>query len=68
VNLLEGNMNTINKNTETSIYASREVGLEINVEKTKYNILLSRQQSVGQNQDIKIANDSNKLKSDSRAN
>jgi hypothetical protein len=32
-----------------------EVGLEINVEKTKY-MLLSRQQNVGQNPDIKIAN------------
>jgi hypothetical protein len=34
--------------------ASKEVGLEINVEKTKY-MLLSRQQNVGQNWDIKIA-------------
>jgi hypothetical protein len=31
----------IKKNTETLIYASDEVGLEINLEKTKY-ILLSR--------------------------
>jgi hypothetical protein len=35
--------------------ASKEVGLEINVEKTKY-MLLSRRQNVGQNRDIKIAN------------
>jgi hypothetical protein len=40
---------------ETLIDASKEVGLEINVEKTKY-MLLSRHQNVGQNQDIKIAN------------
>jgi hypothetical protein len=32
-----------------------KVGLEINVEKTKY-MLLSRHQNVGQNWDIKIAN------------
>jgi hypothetical protein len=31
------------------------VGLEINVEKTKY-MLLSHQQDIGQNQNIKIAN------------
>jgi hypothetical protein len=34
---------------------SKEVGLEINVEETKY-MLLSRHQNGGQNRDIKIAN------------
>jgi hypothetical protein len=47
------NIDTIKKNTETLINASKEVGLEINVEKTKY-MLLSRHQNVGQNRDIKI--------------
>jgi hypothetical protein len=45
------------KNTETLIDASKEVGLEINVEKTKY-MLLSCQQNIVQNRDIKIANGS----------
>jgi hypothetical protein len=40
---------------EILIDASKEIGLEINVEKTKY-MLLSRHQNVGQNRDIKIAN------------
>jgi hypothetical protein len=55
VNLLGDNIDTINKNAETLIYASNDVGLEIDVEKTKY-MLLSRQQNVGQNRDMKIAN------------
>jgi hypothetical protein len=55
VNVLGDNIDTIKKNTETLIDSSKEVGLEINVEKAKY-MLLSRQQTVGQNWDIKIAN------------
>jgi hypothetical protein len=42
VNLLGHNIDTTKKNTESLIDASKEVGLEINVEKTKY-MLLSRQ-------------------------
>jgi hypothetical protein len=49
------NIGTIRKNTETLIDASEEVGLEIKVEKTKY-MLPSHHQSVGQNQERKIAN------------
>jgi hypothetical protein len=55
VNLLGDNIDNIKKNTETLIDDSKEVDLEINVEKTKY-MLLSRHQNVGQNRDIKIAN------------
>jgi hypothetical protein len=55
VNLLGDNIDTIKKNTETLIDASKKVGPEINVEKTKY-MLLSCHQNVGQHRDIKIAN------------
>jgi hypothetical protein len=47
-------VNLLEENTESLIDASKEVGLEINVEKTKY-MLLSRHQDVGRNRDIKIA-------------
>jgi hypothetical protein len=50
VNLLGDSIHTIKKNTETLIDASKEVGLEINVDKTKY-MLLTRHQNVGQNRD-----------------
>jgi ribosomal protein S2 len=40
---------------ETLNDATKEVGLEVNTEKTKY-MLLSRHQNAGQNHDIKIAN------------
>jgi hypothetical protein len=55
VNLLGDNIDTINKNTQTLIDVSKEVGLEVNVEKTKY-MLVSRNQNSGQNREIKIAN------------
>jgi hypothetical protein len=55
VKLLGDNIDTMKKNTDTLIDACKEVGLEINVEKTKY-MLLSRQQNAGQNRDIEIAN------------
>jgi hypothetical protein len=55
VNLLGDNIDTIKKNPEILIDSSKEVGLEINVEKTKY-MLLSHHQNVGQNREIKIAN------------
>jgi hypothetical protein len=41
VNLLGGNIDTIKKNMETLIDASKEVGIEINVEKTKYLVSIS---------------------------
>jgi hypothetical protein len=42
VNLLRDNIDTIKKNTGTVIDASKEIGLEINVGKTRY-MLLSQQ-------------------------
>jgi hypothetical protein len=55
VNVLGNNIDSVEENTETLIDDSKEIGLEINVEKTKY-MLLSRHQNAGQIRDIKIAN------------
>jgi hypothetical protein len=55
VNLLGDNIDIINKNTETLIDASKEVGLEVSIEKTKY-MLVSRDQNADQNREIKIGN------------
>jgi hypothetical protein len=55
VNLLADNIDTINKNTQTQIDASKEVGLEVNVEKTKC-MWVSRDQNAGQNWEREIGN------------
>jgi sorting nexin-29 len=55
VNLLGDNIVPIKKNTEPLIDASKEISLEVNVEKTKH-MLLSCHQNVGQNRDVKKTN------------
>jgi hypothetical protein len=49
------NIDTTHKNTKALLDASKEVGLEVNPEKTKY-MLVSRCQEAGQTQSIKIGN------------
>jgi ribosomal protein S2 len=55
MNLLGGNIDTINKNMETLIDSNKEVGPEVNTEKTKY-MLLSHHQNAGQSYNLEIAN------------
>jgi hypothetical protein len=55
VNLLGDNIDTMKEKTETLIDSSKEVGLEINIAKTKY-MLLSRNQNAGRNRDVTITN------------
>jgi biotin operon repressor len=56
VNLLGDSINTIKENIESLVQASRDVGVEINVEKAKY-MIMSHHPNSGQNQNIRIANE-----------
>jgi di/tripeptidase len=46
-------------NTEALLIASKDIGLEVNAEKTKY-MVMSRDQNAGQNGYIQIGNESSK--------
>jgi hypothetical protein len=57
VGILRDNIATVKKIPETLTDASKERGIEVNAEKTKY-MFLPRQQTAGQNQYITSANKS----------
>jgi hypothetical protein len=55
VNIVGESTDTIQRNTKALLDASKEVGLEVNPDKTKYT-LVSECQKAGQRQSIKIGN------------
>jgi len=55
VNILSGSVYTMKKNTAALLVASKETGLEITAEKTKY-VVMSRDQNAGRSHTIKIDN------------
>jgi hypothetical protein len=53
VNILGGSVHTVKKNTKALVVASKEIGLEVNAEKTKH-VVMSCERNAGQNGNIKI--------------
>jgi len=57
VNILGGSVDTVKKNAESSVAATKEIGLEVNAHKTKY-MTMSRDQNAGRIHIMKIDNSS----------
>jgi hypothetical protein len=57
VNILGGSVHTIKENAEALFVASKEIGLKVNADKTKYK-LMSRDQTAGRRHIINIDNSS----------
>ena len=55
VYVLWGSAHTVKENTEFLIVASKETGLEVNADKTKY-MVMSRDQNTGRSRNMKIDN------------
>ena len=55
VNILGGSVHTVKKNAEALVVASKEIGIEVNVDKTKY-MVMSRDQNAGRSHSMKTDN------------
>jgi len=55
VSILGGSIHTLKENAETLIAATREIGLEVSADKTKY-MVMSRDQNAGRIQSVRIDN------------
>ena len=56
-NISGGSIHTIKKNTEALLVCSKQIGIEVNIDKTKY-MVMSRDQNAGRSHNIKIYNNS----------
>jgi hypothetical protein len=57
VNILGESVHAVKKNTDALVAATKEIGLEVNADKTKY-MVVSRDQNAGRNHSIKTDNSS----------
>ena len=56
-NMLGGSAHTIKENAEALVVATKEIGLGVNADKTKY-MIMSRDQNAGRSYSMKIYNNS----------
>ena len=56
-NILGGSIRTVKKNAEALVVATKEIGLEVNADKTKY-MVMSREQTAGLSHTMKVDNSS----------
>jgi len=57
VNILSGSIHTVKENAEGLVVASKEIGLEVNADKTKY-MIMSRDRNTGGSNNMKTDNSS----------
>ena len=57
VNILGGSAHTVKENVEALLVATKETGLEVNADKSKY-MVMSRDQNAGRGHSVKIDNSS----------
>jgi hypothetical protein len=57
VNILGGSVHTVKENAEALVVATKEIGLEVNADKTKY-MVMSRERNAGRDESVKIDNSS----------
>ena len=55
--MLGGSIHTVKKNAEALVVATKEIGLEVNADKTKY-MAVSREQTAGLSHTMKVDNSS----------
>jgi hypothetical protein len=55
IKILSRTIHKIKKNTEASVVTNKEIGLEVNADKTKY-FVVSHDQNARRSQDVKIVN------------
>ena len=57
VNIVRGSIHTVKENAEALVVATKETGLEVNADKTKY-MVMSREQTAGLSHTMKVDNSS----------
>jgi hypothetical protein len=57
VNILGGSVHTVKENAEALLFATKEIGIEVNADKTKY-MVMSRDRNAGRDNSVKFDNSS----------